>query len=319
MSRQPRWNRGARWNRWGVFALGVAVLIGPANWLLGQEASKGSPPAANEKKVAPKIEWLYDYAEATRIAKSEGKMLLVYFKGRGENSARKSFENQGLPNEKVKELLAKKFVSLCVWQDAKISSGGKSVKLLEHAAFAEMNGSEGLAIIDYGDEKSEQYGHVVSTIPFSSGKYYHFQSSHLPVLLNLPSGTLTQRTLIFAVRIHPEAPASTHGDHDPVLASEARGHSRYQAQIRNQGHHGWGSRVARIMGRWGFGGLRASEVCAESWPNETLVDAAVDCVDSWRHSPGHWSAVRAQQVKFGYDMKRGSNGIWYATGIFGGN
>ena len=61
----------------------------------------------------------------------------------------------------------------------------------------------------------------------------------------------------------------------------------------------------------------AQEVVAESWPNESLVEACVDCVDSWRQSPGHWRAVRSRHPLFGYDIKRGRNGIWYATGIFG--
>ncbi len=55
---------------------------------------------------------------------------------------------------------------------------------------------------------------------------------------------------------------------------------------------------------------------AESWPNEDLVEACVDCVHSWRQSPGHWSAVQDRHRMFGYDIKRGVNGIWYATGIF---
>jgi hypothetical protein len=61
----------------------------------------------------------------------------------------------------------------------------------------------------------------------------------------------------------------------------------------------------------------AQEIVAESWPNESLVEACIDCVDSWRQSPGHWGAVRANHPLFGYDIKRGRNGIWYATGIFG--
>ena len=61
----------------------------------------------------------------------------------------------------------------------------------------------------------------------------------------------------------------------------------------------------------------AQEVVAESWPSENLVEACIDCVDSWRHSPGHWEAVRSRHPLFGFDIQRGRNGIWYATGIFG--
>ncbi|HEV3021182.1 MAG TPA: hypothetical protein VGX76_01895, partial [Pirellulales bacterium] len=162
----------------------------------------------------------------------------------------------------------------------------------------------------------EHYGYVVSALPFVPGKFYRFRPHHLAVVLDLPPGTLTQRTMVFAVRIHPESPASTKGELDPVLAQEAKSHSAYQAQIRVQGHHHWERRfprLSRLLPR----GLRAQEVVAESWPHEGLVDAAVDCVDSWRQSSGHWSAVRAHQPRFGYDIQRGGNGIWYATGLFG--
>jgi len=97
---------------------------------------------------------------------------------------------------------------------------------------------------------------------------------------------------------------------------EAQSHSQYQADIRRQGHHYWESRFHRIVARLP-GGLGAREVCAESWPGENLVEAAIECVRCWRLSDGHWSAVRAPNRCFGYDMKRGSNGVWYATGIFG--
>jgi hypothetical protein len=139
----------------------------------------------------------------------------------------------------------------------------------------------------------------------------------MAVILTLPPGTLTQRTLIYAVRTHPEKPASADGELSPYLLEETRDHSQYQADIRLQGHHFWESRFHRVMSR--LNGSSAREVCAESWPGQNLVDAAEECVHSWRQSSGHWSAVRSPQRSFGYDMKRGSNGIWYATGIFVGN
>ncbi len=83
-----------------------------------------------------------------------------------------------------------------------------------------------------------------------------------------------------------------------------------------QGHHSWESRFHRINSKLPSG-VVAQEVVAESWPNEGLVEACVDCVHSWRQSPGHWGAVRRRHPLFGYDIKRGRNGIWYATGIFG--
>jgi hypothetical protein len=176
-----------------------------------------------------------------------------------------------------------------------------------------MYGRQGIAIIDMASWPSRFYGHVVSMFPFTRGKYYTAES--LATILDLPHGSLTQRTLIFAVRIHPERPASAHSDLCQVLLSEAQNHSTHQASIQVQGHHSWESRFHQINARLPAS-LTAQEVVAESWPNQELVEAAIDCVHSWRQSSGHWSAVRSRHRRFGFDMKLGSNGIWYATGLF---
>jgi hypothetical protein len=47
-----------------------------------------------------------------------------------------------------------------------------------------------------------------------------------------------------------------------------------------------------------------------------MIDSCIDCVQSWRHSPGHWRGVAGRHRAFGYDIRRGRNGIWYGTGIF---
>ena len=99
-------------------------------------------------------------------------------------------------------------------------------------------------MIDLVHKKPEIYGHVVSTFPFTQGKFYTKQS--LAIILGLPEGTLTQRTMIYAVRMHPEAPKSTEGNFNPVLAKEADQHSNYQASITLQGHHSWDTRFHRI-------------------------------------------------------------------------
>jgi uncharacterized protein YkwD len=100
-----------------------------------------------------------------------------------------------------------------------------------------------------------------------------------------------------------------------LLEKEAQAQSQYQADIGVQGHHNWDSRFQRISGQL-TGYAPPSEVVAESWPGQDLMDSCVDCVASWRQSPGHWSAVSGRHRVFGYDIRRGHNGIWYGTGIF---
>ena len=272
-----------------------------------------SPASSDRHGFQSELSWLDDYRRGTDLAEREGKMLLIYFRDMGETPLCNRFESEALADAEVVQLLGA-YVRVVLPLDAKIVSGDKELTLQKHPSFLEMRGQPGVAIVDYLHKDSSNFGCVVSQFPFIKGRSY--DSREMRVVLDLPEGTLTQRTLIYAVRTHPERPASTNGPLDPYLVAEAEKHSTHQARIRLQGHHQWSFRARLINGRLGSG-LRASEVCAESWPGEGLVEAAIECVRCWRYSSGHWGAVRAENGAWGYDMKRGSNGIWYATGIFG--
>ncbi len=287
------------------------IVLGLMGWL-----GMSTPARADEQSKpapVPELNWHTDYSEAMREAKDEKKMLFVFFHDKAQTAARRGFEEGVLRDARIVEKLSRYTVATLP-TDAAIVVQGRSTPLLKHAAFAEMLGRQGVAIVDLRHENADYYGRVVSTFPFTSGKLYTIPA--MEIVLDLPPGTLTQRTMIFAVRRHPEAPKSTEGGMSPLLLHEASLQSDHQAAILLQGHHSWDSRFQRISSQLP-GGLNAQEVVAESWPNENLVEACIDCVDSWRQSPGHWGAVRSWHPLFGYDIKRGRNGIWYATGLFG--
>jgi hypothetical protein len=268
-------------------------------------------PATAIPANAP-LKWHDDYLDSTEIARQEQKLLLVWFADPAKSDENEKFAASVLQAESVSPLLANMTLvkvsttTTIDWKDAEI-------KLLEHNVFKELLGGPGLAMIDYRDEEAKFYGHVVTVYPFKRGE---ITAAKLKVLCNLPAGTLTQRTLTFAVRTHTANPASAWSPHSDYLSLEAEKHSQHQASINLQGHHNWESRFHTINAGIGVGG--AKEVCAESWPGQTLLDAAEECVHSWSQSSGHWSSVSARHAYFGYDMKRGTNGVWYATGIFGG-
>lgn len=269
---------------------------------------------AAENILAP---WHTDYTLALEAAKEQHKYLLIHFHQPQPNAADRAFVAQSV-NAPGNQKLLHNFECASLPLDASILISGRQTRLIDHSAFAELQHRQGIAVLDFRTPGSEHYGDVVTVLPFKSGRY--LGPNGLRTVLTLPTGTLTQRTMIYAVRTHPERPGSTTGQFDPILASEAQSHSRHQAQIRVQGHHGWGHRFQRILGRLGFGGRGGApvEVVAESWPGQGLVEAAEDCVHSWRQSSGHWDAVSDSHGAYGYDMKRGANGIWYATGIFAG-
>ncbi len=106
--------------------------------------------------------------------------------------------------------------------DTTITAQRKPLKVLDHAAFSELHKGPGIAVIDFAHKNTEYFGYVVSVLPFTPGKYYRFQTSHLKALVNLPEGTLTQRSMILAVRIHPEHPASTVAPKTPFCCPKPR-------------------------------------------------------------------------------------------------
>jgi len=285
----------------GPLATVAAMLATPAVAFAATPAPPTFAPDASGIAV-PRLD---DYGAATAAARQSQSMLLVSVEPTGGNPA--DTAGQHLERPDVQQRFA---ASGTPWVFCRIGMQDAGAGLVGDPALVEMRRGPGLFVVDYAH--GEFTGRIVSILPRTPGKYYRFSPSHIDELASLPAGTLTQRSLILAVRLHPENPQSTQGTCDPQLCREAAAHSGHQASIRRQGHHNWQTRSQRIAG----GGGGASEVCAESWENQDLLDSCVDCVASWRQSSGHWNAVRSPQAAYGYDIRRGSNGIWYATGIF---
>lgn len=270
----------------------------------GEAATQASAPL-------PEIAWRRDYRRAIQEAEARRAMLFLWLQNPSHEAADEQFAKLVFDNPTIRTLL-EQTIPLRLPISAKVQAGDEEITLSDHPAFAEMLGKSGIAMIDMTDPHSPQFRRVTTVYPFTR---QYISASKLAALLQLPHVSLTQRTMIFAVRTHPEHPASASSPSSELLLAEAASHSLHQARIQVQGHHNWDSRFQAINARLPAG-LVATEVCAESWPGQTLVDAAEECVSSWRQSPGHWSNVRARHAFFGYDLKRGHNGIWYGTGIF---
>jgi hypothetical protein len=290
-----------------LFFISMGITLGASD--SDTTSSAGQDSAGNER-----IAWHTDYHAALDEAANNHQMALIWFYSPIDPGANDRFEREILSPAPIAASINDHCTPIRLPIMAKVESGGKEVALLDHPAFAEMRQSPGLAIIDMTDANGPLYRQVVSIYPFSHGP---ISAEKLTAMLTLPRGSLTQRTLIFAVRTHPEFPASTTGHFSHLLSRESEKHAQHQASIALQGHHNWETRFHAINAALP-GSLLAKEVCAESWPGQPLVEAAEECVHSWRQSSGHWDAVRSPHLLFGYDMKRGTNGVWYATGIFAG-
>lgn len=287
----------------------AAVVAGAVHLDATSAEDKPVVAAPSSLVTAGGVEWRTDYGAAYQAAKQGKRMLLINVIGAGaQQESVDRFMDQKNMHDRLQRV-----ERLRVPVDAMVTVNGQRQRLLGFPAFAELQNGPGFVLLDLRHVGAPYYGRTVSVLPYASGKYYHWQNSHLHVMLDLPPGTLTQRTMIWAVRTHPERPASTYGMHHPTLASGATQHSAYQASIGVQGHQNFESRYGQLSGA---AGGSVSEVVAESWPGQNMIDSCIDCVQSWRHSPGHWRGVAGRHRAFGYDIRRGRNGIWYGTGIF---
>jgi hypothetical protein len=284
-----------------TLSIALVVIGAPPS---GLEAATPVPLAPSPAAAVQRID---DYAAAGDAARQAGALLLVSVEPQSGDPH--DLAGGHLERADVQRRFA---ASGTPWVFCRLGLDAGGAALVADPGLAAMRRGPGIFVVDHAHP--EYAGRIVSILPRTPGKYYRFQPAHIDALAGLPTGSLTQRSLILAVRIHPEGPRSTEGACDPVLCAEAAAHSAHQASLRRQGHHGWDARSRRIAG--GMGAGAASEVCAESWPDQDLLDSCVDCVASWRQSSGHWNAVRSPQAAYGYDIRRGPNGIWYATGIF---
>lgn len=288
-----------------AIAVGAGLLA-----VLNSDGVTRAAEATQSSTTVAGLEWRTDYSAAYRAAKQHKRMLLVNMVGAGSQQAG---VEQYLAQSRNLQAKLEQVERLRLPVDAMITVEGKQQKLLSFPAFSHLQGGPGFVMIDLRHEGQPYYGATVSALPYASGKYYHWRPEHLSVMLDLPPGTITQRTMIWAVRTHPERPQSTHGVLHPTLANGAAQHSNYQASIGVQGHQNFESRYHQLSGA---AGGSVSEVVAESWPGQNMIDSCIDCVDSWRHSSGHWRGVSRRHRAFAFDIRRGRNGIWYGTGIF---
>lgn len=291
-----------------------ATLRAVALVLAGLAAQSWSASALADEQpstvTAAGLEWRTDYSAAYRAAKQHRRMLLINFVGQGAQQQEIDAYIARYPQMQTR---LERVERLRVPVDAAITVDGQSQRLLGFPSFTHMQGGPGFAMIDLRNVGAPYYGTAVSVLPYASGKFYRWRPDYLAVMLDLPPGTITQRTMIWAVRIHPEGPQSTYGVLHPTLAAGAAQHSSHQASIGVQGHHNFDSRFHQLSGA---AGGSVSEVVAESWPGQNMIDSCIDCVDSWRHSSGHWRAVARRHRAFAFDIRRGRNGIWYGTGLF---
>jgi len=273
-------------------------------------------PAETSSRQIGRLAWHTDYAEAYAQAKRDHQQLFIFFRDESQENVADAYERNVLADELLEESLARYTRAIVPLDTPSIGNEDsedayQAQPLVEHDAFEHLHQRQGLVIIDFVEPGSPIHGLITAAHPFTPGKHYTFRSTL--AVLGLPRGTITQRALVYAVRIHPDAPASTDRAVNHYLFEQAHQHSLTQARYSQVGHQNWSHRFQVISAQ--LGGRYGVNEIAASGNGETMIEAAQDCVAGWRQSPGHWQHVAGHPQFYGYDLVQSGTGKWYGTGI----
>jgi len=222
--------------------------------------------------------WHTDYDDACKKAMQEKKDLVIYFR-------KDDRLDEVLDDSEVKERL-ERFICLKV----PASYQYKGERLLDHDALTEMMGRPGLAVVSLHDEDLPTNFHVISVHPFVRSRYQwvpDYGVEQVQTILDLPTkASLTQRSMIYAIRVHPERPQSVYAECHAAFLDHAKRHSARQAGLARQHHADIIAASNYFRSEWGLPVGIASEVVAESWGRvvggENVLEAAFSSVEAWR-------------------------------------
>lgn len=270
------------------------------------------------------VHWETNYAHAVKTAKESSRCLLIYLYADNSTTipeelaalpvitACQKFDTIILDDGAVRTAL-NRYVLLKLPIDAVVTSeDGTVVPISSLPGFEHIIGHPGLIAIDFENKEEPYYGELVGILPFLQG--ISATTEQTETFLNLPPGTLTQRTLTYAVRIHPDKPLSTEGIPAPIMLQLTTEHALYQAERNVLTHQNFGVRSGQAQEELGSG--TPAEICAQSQSGLGLFEGAIACMRAWRYSSAHWSIAKRTHRYYGYDMALGKNGAWYGVGFF---
>jgi len=270
----------------------------------------------------PKIvRWESEFETAKQNAQTYKRLLFVIMENEGDTAFKNTFLNTTLRDASLQSRLLN-ITLLRLKGETLVRIENKDAMLRDHFAKSFSEGGDTLLIFNFATEASNlHYGKIISALPLKLfPKFPQYDLNRIDVLtkiLDLPIASVPERSLILAVRLHPEGAYSTDGYLSPYLTEEAIGTTKLQVDRDFQGHPDWDSRFQRIIAKQGSGYQAPYENAAESWPhNISFVSAALECVDSWKHSDGHWAATLWAWTDYAYHMRLNENGVWYCTGIY---
>jgi len=183
--------------------------------------------------------------------------------------------------------------------------------LLKHRSFRHLGTQPGIAVVDLTNRSSPNYARVVSVLPLPESS--QFQNDSLTLALNLPKGTISQRTLLFAIRSTVPDSSLSMREFNSTLVELAHRNSRYMANSGQAGSFDQETHRQRIEQEFGPQAELKQLVFATD-SEATIHEAALQAVTSWIETSESFDVLDAPATAMGMDMFQNfESGRWFVT------
>ncbi len=183
--------------------------------------------------------------------------------------------------------------------------------LLKHRSFRHLGMQPGIAIVDLTDPTSTNHARVVSVLRLPGNG--QFNDDDLMLALNLPKGSIGQRTLLFAIRSTVPDSSLSMREFSPTLIELAHRNSRYMAQAGQVGSFDEDTRNQRIVQDFGPQ-AELKELVFATDSETTIREAAFQAVTNWIETSESFDVLDAPVTAMGMDMFQNSeSGRWFVT------
>ncbi|MBI1311588.1 hypothetical protein GC176_09800 [bacterium] len=276
--------------------------------------SPGTESLASERPATAELasDWSTDYVAAYQQAIAERRFLIMLFR----NPAGTPGDGVSLADLPTTADLGRLSETVRVVVPTTMPvpglSSGTASRLLDHRSFRHLQGEAGVAIVDLTRTDSPNFGRVVSAFPGATDRTSIVAA--LKPAQSLPAGTISQRSLLLALRTSSENSAFADQTFDPQLNDLANRNSRYMAHLDQTGLFEADERRAAVRERFGEN-ARLRELVFATDAATTIQSAASQAVEHWRSSGELSDNLRETDITaFGLELFQSpTTNHWFAT------
>ena len=271
------------------------------------------------ENIATRLDWHEDYVAAFAEASQRKQYLLMLFRDKTETRPRQSSASslfapslQPMLEQFIRvELPVNTAMPATFESTATADQNDLPQLLLNHRSFRHLGVQPGIVVVDLTDPESANYARVVSSIPLPGDGL--LSTDELMLAFNLPKGTISQRTLLLAIRRNVPDSSLSMREFSATLVEQARRNSRMMAHSEQSVSFEQDLRREAVVREFGPR-VELLELVFATENRTTVQDAALQAVNSWSASSDSFEVLTTPAKAMGMDMFQSpETGRWYVT------